>query len=721
MSGEGSDVAAQGRGDSWFVNAFTSFIRVALVMSVVRLFLNSARPPPRPGAVPMMGETDATLTNEASPLAAGAMRRGETHGNLFRPGQHLDLFVYLSESESFPQQGSWREEQSDAVEARLVWQETEVPLDFSSEAKRSINISWSSEDSERFQRSEEGDFDGVYVHAFLARTGTYSATDANLQEHLATAMLPAETEGAGADMPSAQPGRREPVLYTRKNLVRYFPKPKPRASTRKLLDSSSTSSHNDAPATSSSARPDISTDGEDLDGTTQQPTVTEFWAPQQTLSLVVDFTEFPYGGIPPQLSTHMSFVPGTHGRTYLPIFAPNDFWMLRDKYRMMRPNVTAGEDMEADSNGQEDESDTFQCELTLEPLAMWKFLMYSQMDESFALQQQMGTMSDNEPDNLKRILLEGNPYLLVITGCVSILHTVFDLLAFKNDISFWRQNKSMEGLSARSIVINFFCHAVIFLYLLDNETSWVVLFSSFLGLLIEAWKIGKAMVLSLTWKFGFLPWPKLDDKKGYKESATKRYDQQATLYLSYVMYPLFTVYAIYCLYYKEYKSWYSWVLNTLVGAVYTFGFIMMTPQLFINYKLKSVAHLPWRQMTYKFLNTIIDDLFAFVIKMPLMHRLSVFRDDLIFLIYLYQRWIYRVDKTRVNEYGFASDEADTPAINNESKVAATGHDGAPSDAASPTQDTAIAKGPASADGAVGGDRVPSSAYQRKAPRDLDTN
>ncbi len=27
-------------------------------------------------------------------------------------------------------------------------------------------------------------------------------------------------------------------------------------------------------------------------------------------------------------------------------------------------------------------------------------------------------------------------------------------------------------------------------------------------------------------------------------------------------------------------------------------------------------------MTYKFLNTIIDDLFAFVIKMPILHRLS---------------------------------------------------------------------------------------------------
>ena len=55
---------------------------------------------------------------------------------------------------------------------------------------------------------------------------------------------------------------------------------------------------------------------------------------------------------------------------------------------------------------------------------------------------------------------------------------------------------------------------------------------------------------------------------------------------------------------------------------------MMCPQLFINYKLKSVAHMPWRQMTYKFLNTIIDDLFAFVIKMPMLHRLSVFRDGM---------------------------------------------------------------------------------------------
>jgi hypothetical protein len=36
---------------------------------------------------------------------------------------------------------------------------------------------------------------------------------------------------------------------------------------------------------------------------------------------------------------------------------------------------------------------------------------------------------------------------------------------------------------------------------------------------------------------------------------------------------------------------YSFIVGTLVGFVYMFGFISMTPQLFINYKLKSVSHM----------------------------------------------------------------------------------------------------------------------------------
>lgn len=72
------------------------------------------------------------------------------------------------------------------------------------------------------------------------------------------------------------------------------------------------------------------------------------------------------------------------------------------------------------------------------------------------------------------------------------------------------------------------------------------------------------------------------------------------------------------------------------------GFITMTPQLFINYKMKSVAHLPWRMLTYKALNTFIDDLFAFVIKMPMMYRIGCLRDGALSLTALQTHTFHRL-------------------------------------------------------------------------------
>ena len=60
-------------------------------------------------------------------------------------------------------------------------------------------------------------------------------------------------------------------------------------------------------------------------------------------------------------------------------------------------------------------------------------------------------------------------------------------------------------------------------------------------------------------------------------------------------------------------------------------------------------------MRHTALNTFIDDLFAFVIKMPLLHRLACLRDDVVFLVYLYQKWIYPEDKRRRNEFGQVGD------------------------------------------------------------------
>lgn len=126
------------------------------------------------------------------------------------------------------------------------------------------------------------------------------------------------------------------------------------------------------------------------------------------------------------------------------------------------------------------------------------------------------------------------------------------------------------------------------------------------------------------------------------------------------------VYTVYSAVYNEHKGWYSFILNTAVGGIYIYGFILMTPQLYINYKLQSVEHMPQRTLFYRFLNTIIDDLFSFIITMPTMHRLSCFRDDFIFVIYLYQRWYYRVDKTR----GVYATEKKPAAVEAEGEVEA---------------------------------------------------
>ena len=168
------------------------------------------------------------------------------------------------------------------------------------------------------------------------------------------------------------------------------------------------------------------------------------------------------------------------------------------------------------------------------------------------------------------------------------------------------------------------------------------------------------------------------------EEKTKEYDSIAFKYLYMVAVPLLLAYAAYSLVYESHKSWYSFVITTLVGSVYAYGFLMMVPSLYINYRLKvslqvflllsevldlliqchlrskaqhaltikqSVAHMPARAMTYKFLNTFIDDLFAFTIKMPTLHRLATLRDDVIFFVYLYQSYAYKVDYSRVNEFG----------------------------------------------------------------------
>jgi len=371
--------------------------------------------------------------------------------------------------------------------------------------------------------------------------------------------------------------------------------------------------------------------------------IVSHWHPNITINVVYDHTPWIPGQVPPPLDEFVEFTSSM--ANYKPILWINDYWNLNRDYQPI--NTT---------------TPSLNLTITFQPLSMFKWQMYSaqQLRNRFnVLGNLMGEEEeDQDQDSVKEAFLETNIYLLALTFVVSIVHSVFEFLAFKNDIQFWNNKKTMEGLSVRSVFFNVFQNLIVVLYVFDNDTNTVIRLSCFVGLAIEIWKVTKVTDVSFDYEnkvLGFLPRVRLDDKKEYLDSGTKEYDRMAFRYLGMVFFPLAFCYCIYSVIYNEHKSWYSFVLGSCYGFLLTFGFIMMTPQLFINYKLKSVAHLPWRMMTYKALNTFIDDIFAFVIKMPTMYRLGCFRDDIVFFIFLYQRYIYKEDPTRVNEFGFSAE------------------------------------------------------------------
>uniref|UniRef100_A0A182FWC7 Lipid scramblase CLPTM1L n=1 Tax=Anopheles albimanus TaxID=7167 RepID=A0A182FWC7_ANOAL len=318
------------------------------------------------------------------------------------------------------------------------------------------------------------------------------------------------------------------------------------------------------------------------------------------------------------------------------------------------------------------------------PCSAGKIKMLAQIERAMSDLMALG-FSEKDIDEVKSIFSDTNVYLLCGTIVISSVHVclinvkidhqiliphrfiryllqlLIDFLSFKNDILFWKRKRHYAGLSLRSTLWRTFSHIIIFLYLLDEETSLLILIPTGIGTLIEMWKAKKILKLDISLRGGIRVQSTSDgnDERASaiktEERNTLELDREAMQYLSYVLYPLCIGGAIYSLLYLPHKrqvleiSWYSWTISSMANGVYAFGFLFMLPQLFINYKLKSVAALPWRVFMYKAFNTFIDDVFAFIITMPTAHRFACFRDDIVFLVYLYQRWLYPVDKTRIDE------------------------------------------------------------------------
>ncbi|KAK2586649.1 hypothetical protein KPH14_011694 [Odynerus spinipes] len=348
-----------------------------------------------------------------------------------------------------------------------------------------------------------------------------------------------------------------------------------------------------------------------------------------TFTILTENVKFPTDDVPMELIHDFRVV---HGNIYLPII---NYDFLQTRYRDL-VQITP-------------QSKTVNVSVIYTPISLGKLRLILHVEASMQNLTNLG-FSDKDIDEVKGIFADTNIYLLGGTFFIAAVHMLLDFLAFKNDVSFWRKKNNLAGLSKWTVVWRAFSQTVIFLYLLEENSSLLVLIPTGIGTIIELWKLRKILRAEVVISHRGI-FPKIQFNKDNIDAAemkTREFDAQSMRYLSYLLYPLVISAAFYSLLYEPHKSWYSWTINSLVKGVYAFGFLFMLPQLFINYKLKSVAHLPWRVFMYKAFNTFIDDIFAFIITMPTAHRLACFRDDAVFLIYLYQRWLYPVDKSRTD-------------------------------------------------------------------------
>ena len=93
---------------------------------------------------------------------------------------------------------------------------------------------------------------------------------------------------------------------------------------------------------------------------------------------------------------------------YNPIIFPNEFWHTRSQYVEIN-----------------DTTAIVPLQVVFQPMSYFKFQMFASMTFGFEeAVKQKGGGSTAEMDEVKRMLIETNPWFLALTGIVSVLHVV---------------------------------------------------------------------------------------------------------------------------------------------------------------------------------------------------------------------------------------------------------------------------------------------------------
>lgn len=210
--------------------------------------------------------------------------------------------------------------------------------------------------------------------------------------------------------PAAKDYSTETAFHFRRPLNQYLPKKKAKKLKNLLAGTNET---------------------EEVEDDTPNVQIVSYYHPNFTVSVIPDSGVQKYRMLHPGVRQHMQLestgardITGQNG-WYYPIVFLNTFWQL--KSHMTELNSTV---------------ETLPLRITLNNMKNWKFNLMASIDENSKQNARQAAFGGPMPaggdgsefEMFKEILLDTNPYLLTTTGIVSVLHMIFETLAFKNDI-----------------------------------------------------------------------------------------------------------------------------------------------------------------------------------------------------------------------------------------------------------------------------------------------
>ena len=174
--------------------------------------------------------------------------------------------------------------------------------------------------------------------------------------------------------------------------------------------------------------------GDEEDDVPEQPkgaVFASYYHPNFTMSFIPDSGTQSFPKMHPAVRQYVNLeATGARDATgqngwYYPILYMNTFWQLRDHMTELNSTVKR-----------------LPIHIDLNNQANWKMAIYASIDESVKTNARNVANGGPVPaggdgsefEEFKRILIDTNVYLLSTTFVVTILHTIFEMLAFKNDV-----------------------------------------------------------------------------------------------------------------------------------------------------------------------------------------------------------------------------------------------------------------------------------------------